>query len=107
MVMDMQIRDHLVFDGVQQCKKILEEKEKIGDLSSAMLPDGKIFFNGCIEGFNLSRTLVCLEQFEQFIISMKTREERERQASDYKIYLTNLGKRCSLEFIYNSLSSIK
>jgi hypothetical protein len=103
MVMNKQLMDCLISDGVTQCKNILEDK--VEELRGA-LPDGKFFFKGCMEGFELSRKLICLEQFEQFIIHMKNEEEADRKGGvSYNEYITGLGKRCALEFIYNALSS--
>jgi hypothetical protein len=102
MVMNKLLMDCLISDGVTQCKNIIEDK--VEELKG-VLPDGKFFFKGCMEGFELSRKLVCLEQFEQFLISMKNQEEADRlSGKGYNEYITGLGKRCSLEFIYNALS---
>ena len=74
-----------------------------------MYDDGKSFFKGCLEGFELSKQLICLEQFEQFLISFRNQEERIRESTDlfarsHAEYIVGLGKRCALEFIYNNLS---
>jgi len=101
--MNRQLMDCLITDGVAQCKNILDDK--VEELKG-VLPDGKFFFKGCMEGFELSRKLVCLEQFEQFLIYMKNKEEFDRvSGKGYNEYITGLGKRCALEFIYNALSS--
>ena len=97
--------DCLVSDGVSQCNNILEDKVK--ELQG-VLPDGKFFFKGCVEGFELSHKLICLEQFEQFLISLKNQEEADRISGlGYNKYITALGKRCALEFVYNALSNTK
>jgi len=100
--MDKKIRDVIVSDGVNNCKHILSDKEEF-----SMLNDGKLFFKGCIEGFELSKQLICLEQFEQFIISCMNKETYLRTTSDkHDDYIITLGKRCALEFIYNNLQNI-
>ena len=107
--MDKKLRDILISDGVLQCQNILSKENKdIGE----MYADGKIFFRGCVEGFELTKRLVCLEQFEQFIIHFKSAEVQYKMKEDkkkktktvkYNDYIKSLGKRCALEFIYNTL----
>ena len=105
MVMNKQLMNTLIGEGVNQCKNILDDK--VEELKG-VLPDGKYFFKGCMEGFEISRKLICLEQFEQFIISMKNQEEVDRvSGKGYNEYITGLGRRCALEFIYNALSTPK
>ena len=108
-MMDKKLRDLLVMDGVQQCQHILDEDNKdVGE----MYPDGKVFFRGCVEGFELSKRLVCLEQFEQFIIHFKNTEaqykseekmKKSKTSIQYNDFIKSLGKRCALEFIYNTI----
>ena len=104
--MDKKIRDLIISDAVNNCNHILSDTQK--DFEN-MYDDGKSFFKGCLEGFELSKQLICLEQFEQFLISFRNQEERIRSSTDlltqsHDEYIVCLGKRCALEFIYNNLS---
>ena len=104
--MDKKIRDLIILDAVNNCNHILSDTQK--DFEN-MYDDGKLFFKGCIEGFELSKNLICLEQFEQFLISLRNKEEQIRTNQElfeksHNEYIISLGKRCALEFIYNNLS---
>jgi hypothetical protein len=104
--MDKKIKDLIILDAVNNCNLILSDTQ---DELTNMYKDGKLFFKGCIEGFELGKRLVCLEQFEQFIMSYRNKEEfiRNNQGLSYDKhdeYITNLGIRCALEFIYNNFS---
>lgn len=105
--MDKKIRDLIILDAVKNCNHILFDSQ---EEFSNMYKDGKLFFQGCVEGFELSKKLVCLEQFEQFIISYRNKEEQYRNSidqSDKDDYIVGLGKRCALEFIYSNLSNVQ
>ena len=104
--MDKKIRDLIISDAVNNCNHILSDTQQEFE---NMYDDGKLFFKGCIEGFELSKQLVCLEQFEQFLISLRNKEEQIRTnqslfQKSHDEYIVILGKRCALEFIYNNLS---
>lgn len=97
-------------DAVNNCNHILSDTQ---DEFSNMYKDGKLFFKGCVEGFELSKKLICLEQFEQFLISYRGQEEQYRNNNDIleknvdvkDDYIIGLGRRCALEFIYSNLSN--
>ena len=95
-------------DAVNNCNQILSNSAQ--EEFTSVFDDGKLFFKGCLEGFDLSKRLVCLEQFEQFLISLHNKEENIRRSPEllklsHEEYIISLGKRCALEFIYNNLSS--